>query len=105
MAKLLNRVFIFNGIQWNKYQTLYFWIQLIGSPDEAKNYCYVLKLDGNKPHICIAYYGEVNSINESPNEIMKSSKCFTISFESLKAQFVNEKRRYKFSLGIRKLTK
>ena len=98
------RIFVFNGFQSIENETVYYWIQLIGSPSEAKNYSYMFVLHGNRPNVYNVYYGEVNSINETSEDIVGLGKYFGIKIDALKAQFMNENRRFKFSIGIRKLT-
>ena len=98
-----DKVFVLNGFQRVKNETLYHWIQLIGSPNEAKNYSYSLCLKGNEPNVFNVFDRNLNSIDESSKEIVKSGKCFRIKFDTLKARFLNENRRYNFSISIRKL--
>ena len=98
------KVFVYDLVNYVGGENVYFWIQLIGSPEEAKNYCYTLKFHGNKPHIYTIYSGEMNSIEESFDEIIFfHNNCFGIKFSIFKKQFLDENREYKVSIGIKNM--
>ena len=99
-----NRVFIFNYEQTG--EVVHFWIHLIGTPEEAKNYSYTLEFHGKKPHIYNVYSGEVISVDESTAKIIESNKCFGMKFKVYKEQFLGGELLYpkhNISIGIKNM--
>ena len=94
-----NQVFLLNG----KTQSLinYLWLQLLGSPNEAKHFSYSLKFISQKA--TNTFEGKVAAIDESFDSLSKAGKCFVIPHEFFMAQFVDEKLEYEYSLEIRNL--
>ena len=98
MCTLNNQTFVF----CHKYDDLvHKWVYILGSPNEAKQYAYTLKLIGKETKI--SFEGKVAAIDE-PFETLKLEKCLTIPYDVFEAQFVNmENDEYKYSLEIRYL--
>ena len=79
------RVFIRSAIARNG--VFYEWIQLLGSPSDAKEFIYSLEYKGPKStHV---YLGEVASIDDNLETIIATGKCSSIGFESFKYQFMD----------------
>ena len=96
---------IFFSLIIEKSGLVYHWIQLLGSRWEANKYCYTLEYYGcGKFEAFSCYRGQVLAIDESPSEIEEHCKCFTISFKTMKSQFINEEsRRFKYSVKIERI--
>ena len=94
-----NRVFLLTG----KAQSLiiYRWLQLLGSPNEARHFSYSLKFVS--PKATNTFEGKVASIDEDFYSLYKAGKCFAIPHENFMAQFVDENRKFEYSLEIRNL--
>jgi len=78
------------------------WVYFIGSPDEAKHFSFTLKFFG--PNSTNVYTGKVTSIDEfeSYETLLASGKVCTFDLQDFK-QFLNEDRKYEYSLEIRNL--
>ena len=96
---LNNQTFLLCEKTTNK--VVYKWVYILGSPIEAKHFCYTLKLIGKETET--AFKAKVASIDESFGSLCKAGKCFTIPHEAFMAQFVDEDNKYKYSLEIRNL--
>ena len=83
--------------------TYYHWIQLYGSKVEANNYYYTLEFHGRDENIKTIFSGQVFAIDETPNSIKESNKCFGIKFNTFKELFVDENREFNFSVTIRSM--
>ena len=86
-------VFLFQTVQFGGRESIYCWIQLVGSPIEAKNYYYTLGFSGIDPNIRSSYTGQVFSLDESADNIISMNKCFGINFQMFKAQFMDRRTR------------
>ena len=95
----LNSAVVRNGI-------LHDYVQLLGSPTEAKDFVFSVEYIGAK---CTnAFFGEVSSIDETFDSIISSSKCSTIGFEAFKNQFIKDdleenECKYSYTITIKKL--
>ena len=54
-----NKVFIFNFVNDSENMDIYYWIQLVGTHNEAEHYCYTLEFHGNEPHNHIYFSGNL----------------------------------------------
>ena len=80
----------------------YEWVQLLGSPNDAKNYVFSLEYKGSKS--TNVFLGEVASVDESFTDIISSGKCSALGFQAFKTQFmIGETSRYTWSFTIKKL--
>ena len=73
-------------------------MQLLGSPIEANHLSYTLKFIGPKTTLS-TFEGQVAAIDETFENLSSAEKCFGIPHD----QFVDEDRKYKYSLEIRNL--
>ena len=95
----LNSAVVRNGI-WHDY------VQLLGSPTEAKDFVFSVEYIGSK---CTnAFFGEVSSIDEDIDSIILSGKSSTIGFQAFKIQFMKdnlerERCKYSYTITIKKL--
>ena len=96
---LNNQTFLF--AQKTDDKVVYKWVYILGSPTEAKNFSYTLKLIGRESEI--SFKGKVAAIDESFDTLLESGKCFAIPHRVLKAQFVDEDNNYEYSLEIQNL--
>ena len=80
---------------------VYFWVYMLGSPNEAKHFSYTLKLFGPKTTLTID--GKVAAIDESFDTLLESGKCFAHPHKTFIPQVVDENRKYEYSLEIRNL--
>ena len=87
-----------------KNAILYHWIQFLGSPNEAKNYAYTLEYHANDGSQRTNIYTEqVVPVDETSNSIISSFNCFAMPSGLLKAKFMDENGKFKFSVQIRNL--
>ena len=94
-----NRVFLLTGRTLSS--TVYRWLQFLGSPNEASHFSYSLKFVS--PKATNTFEGKVASIDEDFHSLYKAGKCFAIPHENFMAQFVDENRKFEYSLEIRNL--
>ena len=80
---------------------VYFWVYMLGSPNEAKHFSYTLKLFGPKTTLTIE--GKVAAIDECFDTLSKAGKCFTYPHKSFLDQLLNEENKFEYSLEIRKM--
>ena len=85
---------------WNMDE-IYQWVYILGSPTEAKNYSYTLKLIGAKSEI--SFKGKVAAIDESFDDLFESGKCFSILHKAFMTHFLDEDNKYEYSLEIHDL--
>ena len=95
------RVFFLTGRHYG--ETLHFWIHLVGSKYEAKNFCYNFELHGTNPNTKTSFVGEVLPIDETTSDILRANKCFGIKYDIFKTQFTDEDRKYKISICMRNM--
>ena len=84
--------------------TVYIWIYIVGSPEEAKHFAYTLKLFGNE--VTHTTEGKVAAIDESFDALFNAGKCFTISHKGFIAQILEKTDKtckFEYSLEIRNL--
>ena len=83
---------------------VYFWVYIVGSPEEAKHFAYTLKLFGDE--VTHTTEGKVAAIDESFDALFNAGKCFTISHKGFIAQILDRTdggRKFEYSLEIRNL--
>lgn len=83
--------------------SLYYWVQLLGSKLEAKNYQYDLCFDGVNSNSKMVYSGDVFSIDEKFVTIVNAKNSFVTNFEAFKTQFMDENRNFKVTISIRNM--
>ena len=102
------RTFIFTGLLDMKENecesTFYFWILMVGSKLEAKNYYYKIKFYGRDDSKVRNFYSaKVLSIDETPNKIdvLKENASYqSINYYLFKTRFLNENLMYKIRVDI-----
>ena len=101
--EVFGKVFLSFGMVKNGI--LYDWIQLLGSPLEAKDFVFSLEYKGARS--TLAYFGEVASIDETFNSIKSRGKCSSISSELFETQYMVDnaanKAEYSYTVTIKKL--
>ena len=80
-----------NGILHN-------WVQVIGSPEEAKGFIFSLEYKG--PKTTNVFLGQVASISETFPFIIENGKSFSIALQSFKKQFLEGLIGCKYSWSI-----
>ena len=86
------------------FDTFYWWVQMVGSKFEAKNYYYTLKLHGVDPEVRVVYSGQVFPIDETSDSITKGFKCLTIKIEALRSpEFIDSDQKFSYSVSIRNM--
>ena len=80
----------------------YQWVKIIGNSEEAKNWRFELKYEGQNSKSYI-FESAVESIDESNDSIMSNFKCFSIPYKALKAQYLDENLKISYSIRIRNL--
>ena len=71
---------------------------MLGSPAEAMNYTFSVTYYGAKCNT--NYEGPVVSIDVPSDEIIAGNMGFTMSFASLKSQYLDEKWSFEYSVKI-----
>ena len=92
-------VFIFTGRKDQSSETLFCWLQLVGSRHEAKNYVFTLEFHGHNSG-SVTYTGSVFSIDDSYKSISEGLKCYGMNYGVFKTQFLDEDGRFKVSVSI-----
>ena len=96
---------VFLSLTLIKDGTVYAWVQLLGSPSEAKDFVFSLEYKGARS--TNAYFGEVASIDETFISITSKGKCCTINSELFKTQYMvdnaENKAEYSCTVTIKKL--
>ena len=82
-------------------RVVYYWVYVLGSPNEAKHYSHTLKLFG--PKTTHTFEGQVAAIDESFETLSEAGKCFAMPHKIFMAQFLGEDRKFEYSLEIRNL--
>ena len=93
---LNNQTFLL--VQKTSNQITYYWVYLLGSPEEAKDLSYILRFFGKDSDI--VFRGKVAAIDETFETIDEAGKCFTIPHKTFMNQFVDESRKCEYSLSI-----
>ena len=96
------RVFLFFSGAFRSDKIMHFWIQLVGSKFEAKNYYYTLEFHCIDPNASSTFTAQVIPIDERWKSIA-DNKDFTISFGNFKAQFMDENRFWQVSISIKNM--
>ena len=84
-------------------ETFYWWVQIVGSKYEAKNYYYTLEFHGTDPEVCNVYSGQVFPIDETYETITKGFKCLGINKNVMRMQFVGPDEDFSYSVSIRNM--
>ena len=88
----------------DKSDALFHWIQILGSPNEAKNYSYTLEYHANDASQSTnVYTNRVIPIDETRDSIISEFNCFAMAFGMIKAQFMDKDGNFKYSVQIRNL--
>ena len=84
---------------------LHHWIQIYGSPSEAKNYSYTLEYynDTKTPKVTLSFSDQVVSIDETFDKIIENGKCLAIPRKLFEKRFLTDENKFKFSIEIRNL--
>ena len=77
------------------------WVYLAGSPEEAKHFSYNLKFFG--PNSTNDYTGKVGAVDESFQTLFDTGRVCVYNRQAFNNQFLNEDRKYEYSLEIRNL--
>ena len=92
------KLFFFTAEYLKDKEVFYFWIQLVGSKYDAKDYYYTLKIHGKNPNIGSTYTGQPIPIDQN------SSTSFGVHVEAMRTQFLDENGRFIISMSITKMT-
>ena len=86
---------------YNKDNTMYVWVYLLGDPYEAQRFQYHvhLKKEFGKE---TTFFGKVKSINEDYEKILKDENTFVTSTEMIR-RYLNDKGQLEYTLKIRNL--
>ena len=96
-----NKTFFEVGIMRNNF--IYKWIYVLALPEEAKNYYFHAYVKNANGENVLTYYGQVRSMVETHEEVIKNQKCFIIG-DMNALQFVKEgTNQVDFFLKIRNL--
>ena len=76
---------------------------IIGSPNEAKHFSYTLKFTG--PKTSLTFEGQVTSIDEPLETIIRDGALCGISLHTFMKQFVDEDGKFEYSLEVKNLKK
>ena len=79
-----------------KDNIMYYWVYILASPDEAKNYFYRATLKGESEKE-FSSYCQVRSLNESCEEIIANHDTFAIPVRMAK-RFTNDELKIKFKV-------
>ena len=90
-----DRAFLFQTVR--SATNIEFWIQLLGTEIEAKNYYYKLEFHGNDPNNRNTYSAQVMSIDATN----KDKYYHGIDYDTFRAQFVDEKRVFKITISLK----
>ena len=93
------RMFILCGFV--KDGTMYRWIHIIGTRNEAKHFSYTYKHVGENS--TNTFEGKVAAIDDTFEDIFAAGKCFAYPHKAFVSQFVDENLEFKVSLKIRNL--
>ena len=83
--------------------TLKWWITIVGSEYEAKNYSYTFELYGTNSITRSTITGQVFSIDETSQKIKEENNCFGINFDTFKKHFLTEDNKCTWSLSIKNM--
>ena len=82
---------------------IYKWIYVLALPEEAKNYYFHAYMKNANGENVLAYYGQVRSMVETHEQVIKNQDCFIIGDKNA-LKFVKEgTKQVDFSLKIRNL--
>ena len=98
-----DRVFLLMARKFDDSTSLNFWIQILGSQIEAKNYYYTLEFKGTDPNCRNIYSAQVIPIDESRDAIKEANKYFGMDFKVFQTQFMDEDLNYRISVSIRNM--
>ena len=72
---------VFFSVMRIQDDVLHHWVQIYGSPSEAKNYSYTLEYnnDTKTPKVTLSFSDQVVSIDETFDKIIEKGKCLAIS--------------------------
>ena len=74
-------------VQYEKVHALkhvYFWVQMVGSKFEAKNFKYTIQLQENDEYGSSTYKGPMKSLDDSKTKVFESKIGLTVPFEVIK---------------------
>ena len=96
---------VFFSVVWILDGVLHHWIQIYGSPSEAKNYSYTLEYynDTKTPKVTLSFSDQVVSIDETFDKIIENGKCLAIPRKLFEKRFLTDENKFKFSIEIRNL--
>ena len=83
----------------------YHWIQLVGSPLDAKNFYYIIEYKNEEktpPAHCLNT-GQMTSIDETADSIIENGNCFGIPRKRMLNHFVSEDGKCHYYFKIRSL--
>ena len=92
------KLFYFTAEYLKDEKTFYFWIQLVGSKYDAKDYFYTLKIHGKNPMILATFTGQTIPIDQN------TSTSFGVHIEAMRSQFLDENNQFIMSMSITKMT-
>ena len=81
----------------------FWWVIMVGSQAEAKNYYYTLEVHGIDPEVRTIHTGQVFPIDETFDSITEGFKCLVINKKSMKDQFIDPNGQFSYSVSIRNM--
>ena len=99
-----DKMFLFNAVRpYDQEEILHFYIHFIGPSREAQNYVYTLEFHGINPNVKTVYSGEVISMNETADNLIKADKTFAVKFDTFKKQFIFDDYNFTASISMEKM--
>ena len=83
--------------------TFFWWVQVIGSQVEAKNYYYTLEFHGIDPEVRTVHTGQVFPIDETSDSITTGYNCLTINIKAMRTQFIDQDEQVSYSVSIQNM--
>ena len=88
-----------------KNDTVYLWLRLFGSSDEAKKYCCTYSIKHEIGNEKFSYSGPVHTLDKGFQDIITSGSLLSIGVDAAKrsADALDDKKNLKFEITIRNL--
>ena len=96
-------VFFLHMEQYRDDQSIYFYIQMVGSKNEAKNYYYKLSFFGVDRYIASNFTGQAISIDDISDLATCRKNYFGMNQEMFKAKFMDKNGKVSVNLQIKNI--
>ena len=100
MTSTCGAVFFTSGFVKN--ETVYFWLVLLGSSDEAKKYSCTNSIKNNIGDMKFTYSGPVHTLDKGYEDIIASGSLLSIGIDAAKRS-LNDKKQLEVEIAIRNL--